>query len=321
MTITLRTVKGSALTHVELDGNFTDLDGRGVATDSIWDAAGDLAVGTGSNTASRLSIGSALQVLRVNSGATGLEWAAVSGGTLETVTITDAAVSMTANRRYVGSIAAFTADRNYTVPAGTAGDVIEIQLTTGDDAFELIILGATGVQINGGTAATEWSRLFISGEFVRLRCVATNDWWVEVDGRKPQQCELWQSVDISNHYAHNAYTKVPVDTIAIDNANIGSLASETITPRRTGKYLLECKVRSTAVTGIDAMRVFVGATGELLTVDNQSTSGGGRCVQRTKTAAGGSAIYFDYFQNSGAAVTARGSTDRPNLIALHEVFE
>lgn len=44
---------------------------------------------------------------------------------------------MIANRRYVGSIAAFTADRNYTLPAGTAGDVIEVHVLTGDATAQL----------------------------------------------------------------------------------------------------------------------------------------------------------------------------------------
>lgn len=49
--------------------------GGSVATDTIWDAAGDLAVGTGADTAAKLAKGTALQVLRVNAGATALEWA------------------------------------------------------------------------------------------------------------------------------------------------------------------------------------------------------------------------------------------------------
>jgi hypothetical protein len=53
--------------------------GGSVATDAIWDAAGDLAVGSGANTAAKLTKGSALQTLRVNSGATNLEWAATLG--------------------------------------------------------------------------------------------------------------------------------------------------------------------------------------------------------------------------------------------------
>lgn len=39
-----------------------------VATDAIWDAAGDLAVGTGANTAAKLAIGSTGQVAKVVSG-------------------------------------------------------------------------------------------------------------------------------------------------------------------------------------------------------------------------------------------------------------
>jgi hypothetical protein len=48
-----------------------------VATDAIWDAAGDIVQGTGANTAARLAIGTAYQLLRVNSGATAVEWAGV----------------------------------------------------------------------------------------------------------------------------------------------------------------------------------------------------------------------------------------------------
>lgn len=51
-----------------------------VATDVIWDAAGDLVQGTGANAAARVPIGTALQVLRVNAGATAVEWAAAASG-------------------------------------------------------------------------------------------------------------------------------------------------------------------------------------------------------------------------------------------------
>jgi hypothetical protein len=46
----------------------------------LIDAAGDLIVGTAADTAGRLGIGTANQILRVNSGATALEWAAPPGG-------------------------------------------------------------------------------------------------------------------------------------------------------------------------------------------------------------------------------------------------
>lgn len=56
-------------------GNFGGGGGGDVSSDTIWNAAGDIVVGTGSDTAARLAKGTALQYLRVNSGATALEWA------------------------------------------------------------------------------------------------------------------------------------------------------------------------------------------------------------------------------------------------------
>ena len=54
-------------------GTVTDIGGGGaVATDAIWDAAGDLAVGSGANTAARLAKGSDGEVLKVVSGT--VEW-------------------------------------------------------------------------------------------------------------------------------------------------------------------------------------------------------------------------------------------------------
>lgn len=48
-----------------------------VVTDTVWDALGDLAVGTGANTAARLAAGTDDHVLTADSGeATGLKWAA-----------------------------------------------------------------------------------------------------------------------------------------------------------------------------------------------------------------------------------------------------
>lgn len=84
-TLTLPTTDGDASQVLTTDGagvlSWSTVGGSGsVATDAIWDAAGDLAVGSGANTASRLPIGTALQVLRVNSGATALEWAAAGAG-------------------------------------------------------------------------------------------------------------------------------------------------------------------------------------------------------------------------------------------------
>jgi len=56
--------------------------GGAVATDAIWDAAGDLAVGSADNTAARLAVGTDDYVLTADAAATnGVKWAAVPTGT------------------------------------------------------------------------------------------------------------------------------------------------------------------------------------------------------------------------------------------------
>jgi hypothetical protein len=63
-----------ATTFLRGDGTWSTPAAGDVATDAIWDAAGDLAVGSGANTAAKLTKGSASTFLRVNSGGTALEW-------------------------------------------------------------------------------------------------------------------------------------------------------------------------------------------------------------------------------------------------------
>lgn len=53
--------------------------GGSVATDAIFNAAGDLVQGTGADTSARLPIGTANQVLKVNAGATAVEWGTLAG--------------------------------------------------------------------------------------------------------------------------------------------------------------------------------------------------------------------------------------------------
>lgn len=59
--------------------------GGSVATDAIWDAAGDLAVGTGANTAARLAIGANATVLTSNG--TTASWAAPAAGSPWTLAV------------------------------------------------------------------------------------------------------------------------------------------------------------------------------------------------------------------------------------------
>jgi hypothetical protein len=61
---------------------------EGMATDVLWDAKGDLAVATGANTATKLTVGSNDQVLVADSStATGLKWGDAPGGSIGFATI------------------------------------------------------------------------------------------------------------------------------------------------------------------------------------------------------------------------------------------
>lgn len=121
-------------------GAETALGGSGgsVATDAIWDAKGDLAGGTGANTAARLPVGTNGYVLTADSAeATGLKWAAVGGtGTVTSVDITAPAAGITASGG----------------PVTASGS---ITLALADDLAAVEGLSATGIVRR--TASNTWS--------------------------------------------------------------------------------------------------------------------------------------------------------------------
>lgn len=90
--------------------------GGSVATDTIWDAKGDLAVGTGANTASRLAVGTNGQILVADSAeATGVKWANASGGgdmlaaTYDPANIAEQLVGLTATQTFSTGVKTFLA--------------------------------------------------------------------------------------------------------------------------------------------------------------------------------------------------------------------
>jgi hypothetical protein len=106
--------------------------GGDVATDAIFDAKGDLAVGTGADTAAKLTVGSSGQVAMVNSNAlTGLSYASPLGARvfLSTAWI----VPDTATAPDTGSTSAVTTETWYWpihVPRRATLDAIQIQIDT-----------------------------------------------------------------------------------------------------------------------------------------------------------------------------------------------
>lgn len=167
-------VAGSNITITPNDGADTITiaasGGGSVATDTIFDAKGDLAVGTGADTASKLSVGTNGYILSADSGeATGLEWipnggpARVGGKwTLASQVISSATITNLSWTTEVSDTGGFLTPTSTTatIPSGldglyavtvnllwsavigtrglidvTAGGVVYRMIYTGDDSF------------------------------------------------------------------------------------------------------------------------------------------------------------------------------------------
>ncbi len=179
----------------------------------------------------------------------------VHGGGLtpnaQTVTTTD--ITGAVGQMYVCTIAGLTANRNLTLPSAAPGQRVGVYIADGDDTYSLILIGATSQTINGGSAATEWSRVFIKGECVVFLCVAANTWIVESDGRMPCSCKLWLSTS-TNTSGQSALTYyLPTDFSGVwsiegtDVGNVSTVATSKMTARRAGKYL--CSIMHRPITG------------------------------------------------------------------------
>lgn len=161
---------------------------------------------------------------------------------------TDAAVTLAPNSDLELDASILTADRLLTLPTAAQGsiigDVIEVATWGGSSAYEAILktgAGETcewrGAQI---AAASEISRLFITGEFVRFKKVSASQW--RADGRLVPQAALMRlSTSASGETA--ATNTVPTSASGVWTAdkNIGSIAdtaNSRIKVRRAGMFHL-----------------------------------------------------------------------------------
>jgi len=176
---------------------------------------------------------------------------------LSDVAGTDADTTMVLNSLYVVDMSAWaTANRTYTLPATAAvGDRIGIAIIAGDASHELLITAGTGDTLNGIAGGTEWSRLFITGEVVIMRCVAANAAWVvEHDGRIPCAA-TWQATGsgaTTQSISAATWTKVLDDTFSAELFDVGSVMGSNgthiaATVRRAGRYELLAGISVNAV--------------------------------------------------------------------------
>jgi len=168
--------------------------------------------------------------------------------TTNDTTVTGDNISASENNVYNLTIAGMTANRNFVLPEPSAtGKIIRANILDGDADYALIFIGDTGVTINKGSAATEWSRVFIAGESVTFESTSTTNWNVIVDDRIP--CKATISRESIQTIGTGSYTKVAVDTAGVDVGDITDISiNDRINIRRSGNYF--CALGS-MMNGID----------------------------------------------------------------------
>lgn len=196
-----------------------------------------------SSTGSAISLTSATVVSLIATAERGRQWTAAA---MDHVAGSDAATAMSVNTLYVVDMSAWaTADRTYTLPTTAAvGDRIGVMVTSGNASFELLLTAATSDTLNGVAGGTEWSRMFITGEVVIMRCVTANSAWVvEYDGRIP--CEaVWHATgsgSVTQSISGSTWTKVLDDTFNTELFDVGGIMGSDGTyiaavVRRAGRY-------------------------------------------------------------------------------------
>lgn len=167
------------------------------------------------------------------------DFTALAGGNLtnSVSSVTSANVTGVAGTRHILDVSGMTANRNFILPAGAAGQEIEVNLSVGDDAYALILKGDTGISINGGSAATEWSRLFIANETVRFVATSSSNWNVINDGRIP--CIAVLERQAAQSIANTTATKVAFDAAPTNRGSMGDITTnDRVNIRRSNFYIV-----------------------------------------------------------------------------------
>tara|TARA_R110000868_G_scaffold293116_1_gene553610 strand:+ start:672 stop:1559 length:888 start_codon:yes stop_codon:yes gene_type:complete len=153
--------------------------------------------------------------------------------------VTTADVTGVVNELAYLDLSGLTAARNFTLPAvAAADDRVGVYVSAGCTTAgrELILKANTGDTLNGVSAA-EWSRLFITGECVIMRCVVANTTWVvDYDGRIETVTIISGATGTDQTaVTRNSYQKMTtvLSTVTVDTSSAWSTGTKTFTARRT----------------------------------------------------------------------------------------
>lgn len=135
-----------------------------VASDALWDAKGDLAAGTGANTASKLTVGSNGHVLTADSGqATGLSWVSPGAGIFGTGV--DGSLTISANTTWTNATMN-TGVYQFTDLTIDAGKTLTIGDQSAGNQFVPIIMVNGTLTLNG--------TIFVSPSWAGYRFAASH---------------------------------------------------------------------------------------------------------------------------------------------------
>jgi len=191
----------------------------------------------------------------------------------------DSNTTMAVSNLYVVDGSTLTADRTYTLPATAAvGDRIGVMMSAGSSTYEVLLTAASGDTLNAVAGGTEWSRLFITGEVVIMRCVTANSAWVvEQDGRIAQQA-LMGLTTAATAEAANTFVRPTSQsgawTAHTDNASLCTTSTGQIKTRRAGKFSISAFGFSTSALGASkyfSVAVYLSGTTNILFASSLGT--------------------------------------------------
>lgn len=187
------------ITEVQAGTGISVASGTGpipVITNTVattFDAAGDLVYGTGADTFTKLALGTAGQVLKVNSGATAPEWGAAAAGALTLITSTtvSAATSKSVDNCFSSTYANYLIKINLTSGAANNADVTMRLRTSSTDSStsykqRRLLANQNGVSTDLDTSGTdEWYIFANDSSYVNSYDVFINNpfatvyttWW------------------------------------------------------------------------------------------------------------------------------------------------
>lgn len=215
-------------------GTVTNVGGTETLPESIIDAAGDLIIGDGADSATRLAIGTAGQVLTVNAGATAPEWGAAPGGgstthsylgyntvggtedvTMVTAMIVAKPVTLAADGwiggfdLYCEMVGTGTVSIRFAIYSDNAGAPYEVIWMNSPDAASALISTAPGPTSDPRWLGAAGGKFLVAGDYwIAFQLITTNQIGVfyDLDGASGQDLSFVSPGAYFTDWAYNGAT-------------------------------------------------------------------------------------------------------------------